>query len=234
MRIDKYLANMQNISRQEIKKYIKNNCVLVDGKIITDPGFKVDPEKANVTLNGKTIRYEKNRYIMMNKPAGVVSATHDDNDTTVIDLLPKELGKDMFPVGRLDKDTVGLLILTNDGELSHRLLSPRNHVEKTYCLKTDLPLDDTDVLAFADGIELKDGTGLLPARLMINDEDKTEATVIISEGKYHQIKRMIASRGKKVLFLKRVSMGPIMLDPKLKEGSFRTLDDTEIALLKNS
>jgi len=227
MRLDKYLALSGAGTRSEVKNHIRKGCVSVNGSVTKDPSVHVDKDD-EVMLSGRIITYREHVYYMLNKPAGVVSATEDDGDKTVIDLFPENMRKGLFPVGRLDKDSVGLLIITDDGALSHRLMSPKNHVDKQYFIRTDAPLDEADVKAFAEGITLGDETALKPAILEISQSDPTEACVTICEGKYHQIKRMIASRGKKVVYLKRLCVGTLRLDPDLEEGAFRELTDSEL------
>lgn len=228
MRLDKYLALARTGTRSEVKDHIRKGSVSVNGSVIKDPAMHVN-DSDEIMLSGRKITYKEHVYYMLNKPAGVVSATEDDTEKTVIDLFPEDLRKGLFPVGRLDKDSVGLLVITDDGALSHNLMSPKNHVDKKYLIHTDLPLDEADVRAFSDGITLADETVLKPAILEISLENKTEAIVTISEGKYHQVKRMIASRGKKVLFLKRISIGNLRLDPNLEEGLYRELTEKEIS-----
>ena len=178
------------------------------------------------------MEYREHFYYMLNKPAGVITATEDKRDKTVLDLFPEELRRGLIPAGRLDKDTVGLLLITDDGELVHRLLSPAHHVDKRYLVRTDSPMTAEDVISIQKGITLNDGTAFKPARLEISEENDTEAVITIQEGKFHQIKRMLASLGKEVIYLKRLSMGPLKLDPGLKEGEYRELTDEEIELLK--
>lgn len=232
MRLDKYLAASRAGSRSEVKEHIRKGQVLVNGIICKDPAAHVD-ETDEVTLAGTAVEYRKHVYFMLNKPAGVVSATEDAAEKTVIDLFPEDLRKGLFPIGRLDKDSVGLLLITDDGDLSHKLMSPKNHVDKRYLIRTDSPLDEADASSFKAGITLADGTDLLPASLEISPDDPTEAIVTISEGKYHQVKRMIASRGKKVVYLRRISIGDLQLDPNLSEGQFRELTDEELGILNN-
>ena len=168
---------------------------------------------------------------MLNKPAGVITATEDDKQKTVLDLFPENMRKRLFPVGRLDKDTVGLLLITDDGQLDHELMAPSHHVDKCYFLKTDKPMDAEDAAAFMAGLELKDGTAFKPAQLDIDAEDPCSARITISEGKYHQIKRMLLARGKEVIYLKRLSVGDLWLDESLEEGAFRELTEEELNIL---
>lgn len=234
-RLDKVLANMGYGTRKEVKALVKNLEVEIDGKIVKDSSMQVDPEASTIKVGGEILNYKKYIYIMMNKPDGVVSATFDNYDETVIDLLDVEYAAfKPFPVGRLDKDTVGLLIITNDGEINHRLTSPKWHVDKVYYAEIDQPVDENDVRAFEKGITLDDGYECLPAKLEINEStsDGSKVMVTIHEGKYHQVKRMFESVNKKVVYLKRVSFGPIILDEKLAEGNYRELSENELGKLK--
>ena len=227
-RIDKLLASTGRWSRREVKQLIKEGRVLLDGAPATGPEQKLDPETSRLQVDGEEAAIKKYTYIMMNKPAGVLSATEDVRQKTVLDLLPPELRRrNLFPVGRLDKDSRGLLLLTNDGNLAHRLLSPKKHVEKVYYIRTEAPLTPEDQTAFAEGVTLSDGTACLPAKLELLG-DGSEALVTLHEGKFHQIKRMTASRGTAVCQLKRISMGTLVLDQTLKEGEFRTLTREEV------
>lgn len=235
-RLDKVLASQGFGSRKEVKALVKKGHVRVDGILVDDSGMQVDPEKSNITIFDKKLDFRKYIYLMMNKPAGVISATEDDYDNTVIDLLNGQYNNfDLFPVGRLDKDTVGLLILTNDGELNHRLISPKWHVDKTYYAKIDKPVDTGDIEKFKNGITLDDGYVCMEAILEIieSSEEGSEILLTIQEGKFHQVKRMFESIGKKVKFLKRMRFGPISLDEKLEYGQWRELTQEEINLLKN-
>lgn len=235
-RLDKVLSNLGYGSRKEIKAFVKKGEIEVDGKVVKDNGMKVDPNKSIIKVNGEEINYRKYIYIMMNKPAGVVSATFDNYDETVIDLLDYEYTVfDPFPVGRLDKDTEGLLLITNDGELNHRLTSPKWHVDKTYYAEIDKMVDDKDVEKFKKGITLDDGYKCLPAKLEIlsSDENGSEVNITIQEGKFHQVKRMFEARGKNVVYLKRLTMGNISLDEDLDEGTYRELTEEEIEILKS-
>ncbi|KYH32858.1 ribosomal large subunit pseudouridine synthase B [Clostridium tepidiprofundi DSM 19306] len=235
-RLDKVLSNLGYGSRKEIKALVKKGEVEVNNVIIKDSSIKIDPEVDVITVSGEKVNYRKYIYIMMNKPSGVVSATYDNYDETVIDLLDFEyLAFEPFPVGRLDKDTVGLLLLTNDGKLNHRLISPKHHVDKIYYAEIDKKVDQKDIDAFEKGIVLEDGYKCMPAKLEIlnSDENGSEVRVTIQEGKFHQIKRMFEIRDKKVVYLKRIAFGPLQLDEKLSEGKYRELSENEINLLKN-
>lgn len=228
IRIDKYLCDMSIGSRSEIKEYIRKKLITVDGVVVTDPGMKISEDSA-VTFKGEPLQYKQFRYYMLNKPQGVVSATKDNIDTTVMDLLKGVNTRDMFPVGRLDKDTEGLLIITNDGELSHRLLSPRSHVDKCYLVQLMHSITADDIKSLSKGVDIGDDTLTLPAKVEAIAADRIYLT--ITEGRYHQVKRMLEAVGNKVVFLKRVSFGPLELDSDLAPGQYRELDDSEIILL---
>jgi 16S rRNA pseudouridine516 synthase len=228
-RLDKVLGHMAVGSRREVKEIIKQRRVSVDGVVATDPGMQVDPAEQAVTVDGARLGYQKHFYVLLHKPGGVITATEDPRKRTVMDVLPPELLRpDLFPVGRLDRDTEGLLLLTTDGELGHRLLSPKWHVDKRYFVRTDRELEEADVPAFAGGITLEDGYVCMPARLEVLAP--TEAIVTIQEGKYHQVKRMFGARGKTVIYLKRLSMGPLALGD-LPLGAARSLEESEVATL---
>ena len=228
IRIDKYLCDMSIGSRSEIKEYIRKKLITVDGVVVTDPGMKISEDSA-VTFKGEPLQYKQFRYYMLNKPQGVVSATKDNIDTTVMDLLKDVNTRDMFPVGRLDKDTEGLLIITNDGELSHRLLSPRSHVDKCYLVQLMHSITADDIKSLSKGVDIGDDTLTLPAKVEAIAADRIYLT--ITEGRYHQVKRMLEAVGNKVVFLKRVSFGPLELDPSLSPGEYRELDESEIIML---
>ena len=231
MRLDKYLADMNAGTRSELKRDIRKGLVTVGGSVVKDPGRNVEPLTDAVCYRGKKIEYETYVYYMLNKPAGVISATEDKRMQTVVDLLPEERRRDIFPVGRLDKDTEGLLLITNDGELAHRLLSPKYHVDKKYFARIRGRVTDEDVRAFARGIHLEDFT-CMPADLVIERSGEiSEVTVIIREGKFHQIKRMFEAVDKEVIYLKRLEMGSLILDPELAPGEFRRLTEEELRSL---
>ncbi|WP_408007283.1 pseudouridine synthase [Pseudalkalibacillus sp. A8] len=234
MRIDKLLANMNYGSRKEVKKLLKNGLVEVNGEILKDGKSHVEPELDTVTVNGEVVDYVKNVYVMMNKPAGVISATEDNIHMTVVDLLGEEYASHKpFPVGRLDKDTEGLLILTNDGQLSHRLLAPKKHVPKTYYAKIDGKVTEKERMMLEKGVKLDDGYVTKPAELTILKSGvQSEIELAITEGKFHQVKRMFEAVGKKVLYLKRLQMGSLKLDPSLSPGQFRSLTSQEIEQLE--
>ncbi len=224
-RLDKLIASLGAYSRREVKALVKEGRVLVDGRPARSADEKADP--AAVTLDGEPLGYTKYTYVMLHKPAGVLSATEDSRQQTVLDLLEPPLRRrNLFPVGRLDRDTEGLLLLTNDGPLAHRLLSPKRHVDKEYLARLDGPVGEEDRRAFAEGVRLGELT-CLPAGLSWG-EDPTEVLVTLHEGKFHQIKRMFQSRGRTVLYLKRLRMGPLLLDPDLAPGEYRYLTEEEI------
>lgn len=234
-RIDKVLSNLGYGSRKEIKILVKKGLVYIDGEKIKDNGKQIDPEKSEIVVNGEKIEYKKYVYLMMNKPPGVISATYDKYDETVCDILiPEDAVFNPFPVGRLDKDTVGLLLITNDGELNHRLISPKWHVDKVYYAKIDKEVNNKDIKAFEKGVTLDDGYKCMPAKLEIINasEEGSEVMVTVQEGKYHQVKRMFEAREKKVVYLKRVSFGGLDLDESLKEGEYRDLTEEEIEILR--
>lgn len=234
-RLDKVLSNVGVGSRKEVKVMVKKGLVKVDSLPVKDCGMQIDPEKAVIEVDGKIIGYKKYTYLLMNKPAGVVSATFDNYDETVIDLLEdKHKVFEPFPVGRLDKDTVGLLLITNDGDMNHRLISPKWHVDKVYYAEIDKPVTEEDVQKFKEGVVLDDGYKCMSAKLEIltADENGSRVNVTIQEGKFHQVKRMFKSVGKEVVYLKRISFGPIKLDERLPEGEYRELSDVEIEMLK--
>lgn len=229
MRLDKILAHMGYGSRKEVKEYIRKGYVLVNGEVITNDDFKVDEINDEIVIANQTIEYEKNIYIMLNKPDGYISATYDPNDPIVLDLIDGYEKRGLFPVGRLDKDTVGLLLITNDGLLAHKLLSPKSHVDKTYYLKYSGNFPKNGNQEFENGIVLDDGYKCMPAKFI--DLGNHEANIIIKEGKYHQVKRMMEAVGCSVTYLKRISFGPLDLDNNLMEGKYRHLTEEEIKLL---
>lgn len=234
-RLDKVLSNLGYGSRKEIKQAIRKGLIEVNGELVKDNGMQVDPEADKIVVNGEEIFYRKYIYLMMNKPDGVVSATVDNRDETVIDLLEVEHQVfNPFPVGRLDKDTVGLLLLTNDGELNHRLISPKWKVDKIYYAKIDKKVTEEDIKKFKNGITLDDGYVCKEAKLEILEatEYGSEVMITIQEGKYHQVKRMFEAVGKTVVYLKRVEFGTLKLDEDLEEGEYRELTEEEINILK--
>ncbi|MBC1807673.1 rRNA pseudouridine synthase [Listeria sp. FSL L7-0993] len=232
MRLDKLLSHTGFGSRKEVKPLLKSGAVVVNGTIQKDSKTQVNPDKDQITVHGTPVVYQEFVYFMLHKPQNVVSATEDNVSETVIDLLAQEdTLTDPFPVGRLDKDTEGLLIITNDGTLAHNLLSPKKHIDKTYYAKIDGDVTAEDVEAFAVGIELDDGYTCKPARLEIITPNEIKVT--IQEGKFHQVKRMFAARGKTVSYLKRISMGNLQLDESLALGEYRPLTEAELAILQN-
>lgn len=234
-RLDKILANMGYGSRKDVKKFIKDGRVRVNDIVILDNEFKVSPYEDEIFFGEEEVLYREYIYLMMNKPQGLVSSTDDPRTKTVIDLLDKEhLIYKPFPVGRLDKDTEGLLLISNDGKLAHELLSPKKGVNKKYYAEVDGYVEDKYIEVFKEGVTLDDGYKTLPADLeIINGNIISKVYLTIQEGKFHQVKRMFESIGMKVLFLKRVSMGPLELDEILKPGEYRELTEAEINLLKN-
>lgn len=232
IRLDKYLADMGIGTRQEVKKYIRQGRVTLEGLTVKKPETKVDTGRACVTFDGERVEYREYEYYMLNKPAGVVSATEDRRDRTVVDLIEGSRRTDLFPAGRLDKDTEGLLLLTNDGALAHRLLSPKKHVDKVYYARVMGFVGDEDIRHFKAGVNI--GTEekeewTLPAELeIIKSAEVSEIRLTIQEGKYHQVKRMFQSAGKEVVYLKRERMGGLVLDPALLPGQYRRLTEEEI------
>lgn len=233
MRIDKLLANMGFGTRKEVKKLLKMGCVHLNDHPVKDAKVHIDVEADLVTVNGEKVEYKEFIYLMLNKPQGVISATEDENDRTVVDLLDFEDARyEPFPVGRLDKDTEGFVLLTNNGKLAHELLSPKKHVPKTYYAKIDGLVTDTDFEAFKEGVTLDDGYVTKTAELKILESgQQSEIQLTITEGKFHQVKRMFLAVGKKVAYLKRLSIGPLELDSTLELGEYRELTDAEVALL---
>ncbi|MBP1154795.1 MULTISPECIES: pseudouridine synthase [unclassified Paenibacillus] len=239
LRLDKLLAHTGFGTRSEIKQLVKRGAVSVNGKTVKDSGQQVHPERDQVSVDGDLVMYREFVYLMLNKPQGVISATEDTRDRTVLDLLDQQYAHfDLFPVGRLDKDTEGLLLLTNDGKLAHNLLSPRKHVPKTYYAEVEGVVDEGDIAAFSLGVTLDDGYITMPAQLNVlhkGNLEQSELSLIeltIMEGKFHQVKRMFQAVGKQVVFLKRIAMGPLKLDPLLPLGTYRELTEVELELLK--
>ena len=233
-RMDKLLATTGLWSRKEVKEMVRRGRVKVNGTVVPKPEEKADPERDEIRVDGQVVDCAPFVYIMMNKPDGLLSATTDKRQKTVIDLLPEYLRRrGLFPVGRLDKDTVGLLLLTDDGPLGHELLSPKKHVDKIYHAWVEGNVDAADVEALAKGLVLEDGLNCLPAGLEPLG-DGSECLVTLREGKYHQVKRMLAARGKPVTALKRLSMGPLDLDEGLLPGEWRFLTQEETSELKRT
>lgn len=229
IRLDKYLSDMGIGTRNELKKSIRGGKVYVDNVCIKRPEEKIDPDAQSVVFDGKKINYQKMEYYMLHKPSGVVSATKDTKEKTVIDLIKGVKRKDLFPVGRLDKDTEGLLLITNDGALAHRLLSPGKHVDKVYFARIEGKVTQEDVTRFREGLDIGDEENTMPATLEILVSDTiSEIKVTIQEGRYHQVKRMFEAVDKKVIYLKRLSMGNLILDEKLALGDYRPLTEKEL------
>lgn len=230
MRLDKMLADQGVASRKELREIIRSGRVCVDGATETHPERKLDPTLAAVTLDGERVGYRRFHYYMLDKPVGVVTATEDRRQRTVLDLLPAELRRlGLFPVGRLDKDTSGLLLLTDDGDFAHRVISPKSCVKKRYYAEVEGEADEQDALAFSRGIVLGDGTRCLPAELELLGGGRCLVTVM--EGKYHQVRRMLASRGKPVLALRRLAVGGLRLEESLGPGGFRELSEQDLCTL---
>ena len=234
-RLDKVIASTGRWSRREVKELVRQGRVTVNGAVAKIAEEKADPEAADICVNGERLIWRQYTWVMLNKPAGYLSATEDGRGKTVLDLLPPELQKQgLFPVGRLDKDTEGLLLLTNEGGLAHELLSPKKHVDKEYYVRLAGRLTEADSAAFAAGLHLDDGLVCQPAELRVmTSGEESEAYVILREGKFHQIKRMLAYLGKPVLYLERVRMGNLTLDPLLSRGAYRFLTPEEQAGLGN-
>ncbi len=230
MRLDKMLAHMNYGSRKEVKELIRKGYVLVNGKIIIDDDYKIDEINDEIIIANETVNYKDKVYIMLNKPDGYISSCFDKIYPTVIDLISEYNYMNIFPVGRLDKDTHGLLLITNDGELAHNLLSPKKHVEKKYYLKYEGIITFESIKKFEEGIEIDDYK-TLPAKLI--NLGCNEAYVIIKEGKFHQVKKMMEKIGCNVTYLKRIEFGSLKLDENLKEGEYRLLTLEELDKLKN-
>ena len=230
MRLDKFLSDATPHSRRDVKILVKRKEITVNGVVASSVDMKVNEAADTVCVKGKAVLYRKFIYLMLNKPQGYLSATEDDRDPVVVDLLPDEFKHfSPFPVGRLDKDTEGLLLLTNDGQFDHELMSPRKNLYKRYYAELDAPACAEDIETFASGMEFKEFTAK-PAKLEISPDDPCKVYVEIAEGKYHQVKRMCEKVGKNVLFLKRVSIGALQLDPDLECGKVRELTPEELAL----
>ena len=228
IRLDKFLSNKNIASRKDVSVYIRKGRVLVDGLVQKNASTKIDPQNCKISFDGEVLSYEKYIYIMMNKPKGVLSATRDNKSNTVLQIIPQDLfRKNLFPVGRLDKDTTGLLIITNDGDFSHKVLAPKSHIYKEYKASLDIDLDEKDILDFEKGIQTG-GNNFLPAVLRIDENDKKIGYVKIREGKFHQVKRMFKACGKTVIDLERLCMGELKLDKALKEGECRQMTSEDL------
>jgi 16S rRNA pseudouridine516 synthase len=237
LRLDKYLGDHNVGTRKQIKEYLKNGRCTVNGTVITKPDVHIDENVDEISFDGKVLSYSRFHYFMLHKPAGVVSATNDKRNTTVLDLLKEENVRDLSPCGRLDIDTEGLLLITDDGALIHKLLSPKKHVDKVYEVHIKHALSDDDIKVLESGVDIGDKNDdgskklTLPAKVSVKDSDNEGNPVIeltIHEGRFHQVKRMLEAVGNEVLFLKRLSMGPLFLDESLNPGEYRALTDEEL------
>ena len=232
-RLDKIIASQTTLSRSQVEKLIRAGKVLVDGKAARKADQKADPDLSEIVLDGRPLRYEKYAYFMLNKPAGVLSATKEPGRNTVIDLVEAETGRrGLFPVGRLDRDTTGLLLVTDDGDFAHKVISPKSDIEKAYRARLDGPVDERIIRRFSEGIVLADGTLCLPAALEVLESenasgDESHVEIVVQEGKYHQVKRMFGVVGLGVVSLRRVRIGGLELDENLPEGSSRPLSEEE-------
>lgn len=234
-RIDKVLSYSLGVSRKDVKSLLQKGKVSLDGVVCKKSDIKIDPEKTKITVEGKEVLYKKNTYLMLNKPKGYVSATNDKKEKTVLNLVPPELlRKDMFPAGRLDKDTTGFVLLTDDGNFAHEILSPKKHVTKEYIVTVDGKINDEHINLFRSGAELKSGEKCLSALLipLTVSEEKSVARIIIKEGMYHQIKRMFGSVGLTVTELKRIKIGSLSLDENLEEGKVKELSEEDLEKIK--
>lgn len=231
MRIDKFVSEQAGVSRSDAKTMIKKAQVYVNGAAVRSADMKIDPAKDSVSINGREIRYRQFLYIMLNKPDGVVCATRDGLSSTVLELLPEELRRSgLFPAGRLDKDTEGFVFITDDGALAHRMLSPKNHVEKEYVVTLERPAEERYIREFAAGITIDGGELCMPAELILTEEPHI-VRLVLHEGKYHQVKRMMEAVGNRVTHLRRVRMGGILLDESLASGECREITQEELSLL---
>ncbi len=226
MRLDKFFSTVGELSRSETQRAVRAKRITVNGEVAKKADVKVDPENDVITLDGERIAYKRFTYIMLNKPEGYISATDDSRLPTVLELLPEKYGKlGLFPCGRLDRDTVGLMLLTDDGELAHFLLSPVSHVPKTYLFRSREPLDEASAKKLCEGVDIGERSLTKPAAL---EYDGTSGKITISEGRYHQIKRMFEVVGNEIVYLERTTFGPLMLDPALSRGEWRELTENEI------
>lgn len=232
LRLDKYLAEMGCGTRSEVKKGIQKGLVQVNAQTVRRPEQKVDTGMDQISYAGTPLSYVEQEYYMLNKPAGIISASSDSRKPCVVDLIDSRRRKDLFPVGRLDRDTEGLLLITNDGALAHRLLSPRSHVDKVYYARVRGRVTEADVEKFREGVEIGEEKPTLPARLSIlRSGEESEIELTIQEGKFHQVKRMFLAVGKEVVYLKRLRMGALLLDETLQPGEYRTLKKSELDTL---
>ena len=232
MRLDKSIASQGEYSRREVKELLKKGRIAVNGVTVKDPGLQVNPETDQIVVDGVSLNYKEHVYLMLNKPKGYISATEDRSQKTVLDLVPEELFRSgLFPAGRLDGDTTGFILLTDDGAFAHKILSPKNHIQKTYVALLEHPVSEEDIAAFEQGIILGDGTDCLPAEVEVLEENVVQ--IKICEGKYHQIKRMFAARDNRVQELMRTHMGLLELDPELEEGECREITPEELELVQS-
>ena len=232
MRLDKFLSITGCCSRSDAKRAIRGKNVTVNGVAAKSADVQINEDSDEIVYFGQTVLYRRYSYIMLNKPEGVVSATEDGRDKTVLDLLPDKVRNDrMFPCGRLDKNTLGLMLITDNGDLAHRLLAPKSHVSKTYRFRSELPISKEDASRFENGVTLEDGYVTLPAKIEL-DDDAMGGFITLTEGKYHQIKRMLISLENKITYLERVTFGPLTLDGSLERGEWRYLSDEEIEALE--
>lgn len=233
-RLDKFLCDSLNMTRKEAKELVKKGKVVINGETVKKPEYKVDIEQDQVEFDHELVRFEQFHYLMLHKPQGVVSATKDHHDQTVLDLIHENYKTKLFPVGRLDKDTEGLLLLTDDGMLAHELLSPRKHVDKVYFAKVSGQFGEKEIARFKEGLDIGNGEKSKESKLQIlkSDVQGSEVLITITEGKFHQVKRMVKAVGSEVLYLKRLSMGSLKLDEELKIGTYRRLTETELQELK--
>ena len=238
MRLDRLLATMGEGTRAQVRDLVRAGRVTVDGVPVRDAGMQVDAQRSAVCVGGRRLEYKSVRHVMLNKPQGVLTAARDARQRTVMDLLPPlYAAMGCMPAGRLDKDTEGLLIITSDGQLAHRIISPRHDVGKVYLARVDGPLDAQDVSAFAAGLHIEDADGAFDARpaqldILASGPQESEARVRVTEGRYHQVKRMFLARGRTVTCLKRLQIGALALDPALAPGQWRELTEDEVALLE--
>lgn len=230
LRLDKFLCEQGVGSRSEVKIFLKKGQVMVNGVICKNADQKIDPESDMIAYQGKVFCYQQYYYYMLHKPAGVITATEDSNQKTVMELMGEDWRKDLFPVGRLDKDTEGLLLITNDGELSHALLSPKKHVPKTYLVQIPERLNAEQIQKLEEGVDIGDEKLTMPAEVQKVDDEHILLT--IKEGRYHQVKRMLATVGSQVLYLKRITFGALVLDEVLEKGAYRALTEDEIVQLR--
>ena len=230
VRLDKFLCDMEIGTRSEVKTLIRKGLVTVNESICKVPEYKIDPHLDKVTCQGNLCAYEAFYYYMLHKPAGYITATTDNKEATVMDLLGEHNRKDLFPVGRLDKDTEGLLLITNNGALAHKLLSPKKHVPKTYLVSIPEKLYKSQIEALEQGLDIGDDKPTAPSKIKVVDD--TTIYLTITEGRFHQVKRMLHAVGSEVLYLKRLTFGPLTLDETLPKGAYRKLNEEEIACLQ--